>query len=433
MHRAVSLIQMSKWILLAVTACSSPSNAAPTGRAPAPEIERASTRTDRVPQAAAPTTAAIEIGDATATATITRVRIVSLVTDATAAATASTASRTDRASTAASDAPAFARADQRVTLYAVIEAGGVVYSDAPALLLGGKRVTAKPLAHAPRATIAWMRVEPTSNNISNGDGPTFHYETIDYATTPIAMTAMPAHGAATDASNDVPASAIIADVRPTLTPDHGHGVGTMRYQLVATQRAGNGARTIASPGIEARRGRASGGLTDAVTRVTIRKDDTYLGYLTEMFNQPYIWASAGPTAKSHQSEHLEGSDCADFVVYGARRMGADIPYMWTGGLPAVTKLLGGGTRSTDGVYRDAKGNPVPYTVTGDMVLFPRHVGVLVEDRGTIGILDDQDLMMHTLFDSPKTEPIADSGYADRPLEVRRFKAKLPATKSVATR
>ncbi len=408
---------MSKWILLAVTACSSPSNAAPTDRAPAPEVERASTRTDRVPQAA-PTTAAIEIGDATATAAITRVRIVSLVTDA--APTASSRSVADRAATAAVDAPVFARADQRVTLYAVVEAGGVVYSDAPALQLGGKRVTAKPLAHAPRATIAWLKIEPTSNNISNGDGPTFHYETIEYATTPIATT-------------DVPAGAIVADVHPTLTPDHGHGVGTMRYQLVATQGAAGSARTIASPGIEARRGRASGGLTDAVTRVTIRKDDTYLGYLTEMFNQPYIWASAGPTAKSHQSEHLEGSDCADFVVYGARRMGADIPYMWTGGLPAVTKLLGGGTRSTDGVYRDAKGNPVPYTVTGDMVLFPRHVGVLVEDRGMIGILDDQDLMMHTLFDSPKTEPIADSGYADRPLEVRRFKAKLPATKSVATR
>ncbi len=417
MHRGVSPIQMSKWILLALTACSSPSNAAPTGRAPAPEIERANTRVDRVPQAAASTTAAIEIGDATATASITRVRIVSLVTDGVTDATPAAArSVADRASSAASEAPAFARADQRVLLYAVIEAGGVVYSDAPALLLGGKRVTPTPLASAPRAMLAWQKIEPTSNNISNGDGPTFHYETIEYATTPIAVSS--AH-----------ASAIVADVHPTLTPDHGHGVGTMRYQLVATQRG----TTIASPGIEARRGRASGGLTDAVTRVTIRKDDTYLGYLTEMFNQPYIWASAGPTAKSHQSEHLEGSDCADFVVYGARRMGADIPYMWTGGLPAVTKLLGGGTRSADGVYRDAKGNPVPYTVTGDMVLFPRHVGVLVEDRGTIGILDDQDLLMHTLFDSPKTEPIADSGYADRPLEVRRFKAKLPATKSVATR
>jgi len=392
MHRAASIV-------LFVAACSSPSNAAPAGRASSLEMERANARTDRVPHA----TAAIEIGDATATATITRVRIAVLVTDA--------ASVTS--SVSASDRPAYARADQHVTLYPVIEAGRAIYSDAPALTLAGKQVTTKPLSQAPRAKLSWNRVEPTSNNISNGDGPTFHYETIAYATTPI----------------EASTAAIVADVRPTLTPDHGNGVGTMRYELVATQ----GATTIASPGIEARRGRASGGLTDAVTRVTIRKDDTYLGYLTEMFNQPYIWASAGPTAKSHQSEHLEGSDCADFVVYGARRMGADIPYMWTGGLPTVTKLLGGGTRSEDGVYRDAKGNPVPYTVAGDMVLFPRHVGVLVEDRGTIGILDDQDLMMHTLFDSPKTEPIADSGYADRPLEVRRFKAKLPATKSVADR
>ncbi len=346
-------------------------------------------------------TAVVEIGDATATAAISKVRIAALVTDA------ATGSGT------ASDRPAYARADQRVVLYPVIDAGGVTYSDAPALELGGKKVRTLPLASAPRATLAWHRVEPTSNNISNGDGPTFHYEVIEYATTPIASTR----------------SSIVADVRPTLTPDHGNGVGTMRYQLVATQ----GARTIASPGTEARRGRASGGLNDAVTRVTIRKDDTYLGYLTEMFNQPYIWASAGPTSKTHQSENLEGSDCADFVVYGARRMGADIPYMWTGGLPAVTKLLGAGTRQADGVYRDAKGNPVPFTVPGDMVLFPRHVGVLVEDRGTKGVLDDQDLMMHTLFDSPKTEPIADSGYADRPAEVRRFKAKLPATKATASR
>jgi hypothetical protein len=353
-------------------------------------------------------TATIEIGDATATAPITRVRIAALVMDSDASRDA------DRAG----DGPAYARADQRVVLYPVIEAGGVIYSDAARLVLANKRITPKPLAHAPRARLAWNRVEPTTNNISNGDGPTFHYETIEYATTPIAI-----------ATSDVPAGAIIADVRPTLTPDHGHGVGTMRYQLVATQ----GERTIASPGIDARRTGAAGGLTDAVTRVTIRKDDTYLGYLTEMFNQPYIWASAGPSAKAHQSEHLEGSDCADFVVYGARRMGADIPYMWTGGLPGVTKLLGAGTRGPDGVYRDAKNNPVAYTVAGDMVLFPRHVGVLVEDRGTIGVLDDQDLMMHTLFDSPKTEPIADSGYADRPLEVRRFKAKLPATKADASR
>jgi hypothetical protein len=36
------------------------------------------------------------------------------------------------------------------------------------------------------------------------------------------------------------------------------------------------------------------------------------------------------------------------------------------------------------------------------------------------VLDDQDLMMHTLFDSPKEQALADTGYADEPVELRRF-------------
>jgi len=54
-------------------------------------------------------------------------------------------------------------------------------------------------------------------------------------------------------------------------------------------------------------------------------------------------------------------------------------------------------------------------------LFPRHVGALAVDRGELGVLDDQDFMMHTLFDSPKEQAIADSGYADKPVELRRFR------------
>ncbi|MBA3455238.1 MAG: hypothetical protein H0T42_19260, partial [Deltaproteobacteria bacterium] len=175
----------------------------------------------------------------------------------------------------ASDRPAYARKDQTVTLYAAIEVEDgkrTVYSDAPALELRGKRVTAQPLSRAPQHTLAWNRIEPTEANISNGDGPTFHFETIVYRPTPI------------DGSTN--RSAITADVRPTLITDHGGGVGTMRFQLAVTQ----GARVLTTPGIDARRGKGSGGLTDAVTRVSIRTDDSYLGYLTEMYGQPYIWA-----------------------------------------------------------------------------------------------------------------------------------------------
>jgi cell wall-associated NlpC family hydrolase len=307
----------------------------------------------------------------------------------------------------ASDKPAYARADQKVTLYAAIQVDGKTwFSEAPSLEVGGKRVVPKSLASAPAFELRWNKIEPATANMTNGDAQTFRFEPIDYRPTAI-------EGAANSAQ-------IRADVRPTLTPDHGDGVGTMRYQVTALQ----GPRTIASAGPEARRGRGSGGVTDAVMRVSIRRDDTYLGYLTEMFGQPYIWGSAGLSNSTHESERLEGSDCADFIVYGARRMGAAIPYSWTGALPGVSKLLAKGTRAGDGIYRDGKGKPLPFTKVGDLVLFPRHVGALAEDRGTIGVLDDQDIMMHTLFDSPKAQPIADSGYADRPVEVRRFTADL---------
>jgi hypothetical protein len=37
------------------------------------------------------------------------------------------------------------------------------------------------------------------------------------------------------------------------------------------------------------------------------------------------------------------------------------------------------------------------------------------------VLDDKDIMMHTLFDTPRELPIADSGYADTAVELRRFR------------
>lgn len=332
------------------------------------------------------------IGDAATSGTLLAARVVSQPEGA----------------TAASDRPAYVRKGQAVRLFALLQAevGGKKrwFSDAPAVVLGGKRLEVAPLAKLPRATLRWFRVEPEVATMSNTESGQFRFEPIAYRLTELA--------GATGASS------LAADVRPTLTPDHGQGVGTMRF-AIALERDG---QILTSPGPSARRGRGSGGLLDTVHRVSVRRDDSYLGYLTEMYGQPYIWASAGTTDRAHQSERLEGSDCADFIVYGARRMGKPLAYTWSGGLPSVTKLLAPrGERGEDGVYRDAKGKPLPFPSVGDIILFPRHVGALTADRGQPGILDDQDLMMHTLFDSPKEQPIADSGYAQTSVELRRWK------------
>jgi hypothetical protein len=359
--------------------------AACTQAASAPSIEQNAPVT--VVKAHAPNASPHRVGDSSAKGSVTAVQILASVDGG-----------------AAGDRPTYVRVDQKVTLHALVRVGTKYFTDAPSPQLAGKPISAEPLAKAPAVELAWVRIEPSTANMSNTQSGSFKFETIDYAVTAI------------DGTANQPS--IMADVRPTLITDHGEGIGTMRYQLVVTQ----GDRTIKSAGIDARRGRGSGGLADSVTRVTIRRDDSFLGYLTEMYGQPYIWASAGLSDKSHESEHLEGSDCADLMVYGARRMGKNVAYTWTGGLPSVTKLLaGGGTRGEDGVYRDKAGKPLPFTGVGDLVLFPRHVGALAKDRGTIGVLDDQDIMLHTLFDSPKEQAIADSGYADTKVELRRWK------------
>jgi hypothetical protein len=311
----------------------------------------------------------------------------------------------------ADDLPKFARKDQRVRLYALVAADVVGttrwFSDAPQVRLDGKLLTPYPLSDLSSerslAVVHWYRVEPTVATMSNTESGQFRFEPIEYRQT--------------DIEHSTGLHSILADPRPTLTPDHGQGVGTMRFAISVTR----GDRTVTSPGPDARRGRGSGGLLDAVHRVSIRRDDTYLGYLTEMFGQPYIWASAGITNRTHQSERLEGSDCADFIIYGVRRRGNALDYTWSGGLPAVTRLLARGERGRDGIYRGRDGVPLPFPSVGDIILFPRHVGALVEDRGRRGILDDQDLMMHTLFDSPKEQAIAESGYAQTIVELRRWK------------
>lgn len=309
----------------------------------------------------------------------------------------------------ADSTPKRARVRDGVTLFAVLEvrdrAGGArFFSDAGReIRIGGKTQSARPLAEAPAATLFWFRVEPAVESMSNTGSGRFRYERIRYAETGMVA----ALGAGT----------VRADVGPTLTPDRGRGVGTMRYKLVAVTEAG----AFATPGAETRRGKASGGLADSVHRVSLRRDDTYLGYLGELFGQPYIWASAGPSRAAHQSERLEGADCADFVVYGQRQIGKDLEYTWTGDLPRVTRLLGAGRAGADGVYVDQRGEPVRFTRAGDILLFPRHVGVLSGDRGRRGVLDHEDTMLHAYFATPREQALGETDYASAPVEVRRWR------------
>src|SRR5688572_18367760 len=152
-----------------LTACTSTSSATP------PSVSKAHNPPVVESQKVAPSTARViaKLGDAANPAKVTAVRVVAAVGDE-----------------PASERPAYARKDQTVTLYAVVtaELSGkrTIYSDAPALRLGGKAVAIEPLAKAPQIELRWNRIEPAVNDMSNGATPSdFHFHTIDYRATPI--------------------------------------------------------------------------------------------------------------------------------------------------------------------------------------------------------------------------------------------------------
>lgn len=306
-------------------------------------------------------------------------------------------------------------AEKRVRLGAAVSLHAVAWSQERGLVAGvpevvfeGRRRRARlPTPEDGALAVRWWKVEAAARSLSNTD-PSFHWEPVPYQDVPI------------PACDD--RLSCLADVRASLLGDRG-GLGTMAFKVEVRL----GARVGTSPGAERR---YRGGLSAEVARVTVRRDDSYLGYLTELFNTPYIWGSAGDPPSVHQAERRIGSDCADFVTYGVRRLGHDVPYTSTWGLGAYARLLAESSGpGGDGVYRDGRGKPIAVgeagVSPGDLLLFPRHVGALVRDEPPLGVLSTSDVMIHTCWAEPAEQPLADTDWGRTSVKVLRWRVLEP--------
>ena len=234
--------------------------------------------------------------------------------------------------------------------------------------------------------VRWFKIEPTIGAIDNTT-PSFHFEPVTYV-----ETALPAcEGKLTCA----------ADIAPTKLPkvEALPGVGTMAYRVELVSKDGT---TLSTPGMASTK---YGGLTPDVYRVAVRRDDTLIGYATELLNTPYIFGSAGPDGRN-QSDLLIGSDCADFIVYARRRSGKPATYTSSYEIARQAPLLKEGKQPR----------------AGDLVHFPgsRHVAILFEDREPLGEVDENDLILHTCWAPPTVQRMGDTDCVSRPYRVLRF-------------
>lgn len=284
----------------------------------------------------------------------------------------------------------------------------IYFSDAPAAKWGDTeiptdRLSAWPVDECGPLNIRWYKIEPAKEQYNNGAGDSFAFAKIEYVRTRVPEW---------DNKWYVP-----VDVAPLVHPDRLPGYGTMRYQVEVfpTTAAGEKGPVVASVGLE--QAKKPQGISTSVPRVSVRKDNTYVGYLYAWGNVPYVYGSESPTGTSsgHQAELFQGSDCCDTLVAAARAFGSQIGYSYTGGLGKIAKTLTESAKAeADGTIA-VDGKPVPWGTggvqRGDVLVLGRdlgHCAALLEDRGVEGVLDTGDLVFHHLHSAPTEETLGNA-------------------------
>jgi hypothetical protein len=211
------------------------------------------------------------------------------------------------------------------------------------------------------------------------------------------------------------------------------GLGTVRFK-VEVELAG---ATLASPGAEAT---DSFGVLPTVHRVSIRRGDDFLGWLSSYLLVPEVFGSAGG-GRNHQTERYTGADCADVLVGAIRRAGrTELAYTNVASLPDYSRVIAGPTELDD---HGLPARPITGVRAGDLIRIdyggalrnhtPRdwdHVAALWEDRsdpdgplhgGPDGQLDGFDLVIHMGHPRLLIEPLARQAPAT--IDVLRFRQK----------
>lgn len=143
--------------------------------------------------------------------------------------------------------------------------------------------------------------------------------------------------------------------------------------------------------------------------VSIRKNDSYTGYLSELIGVPFVLYPMVLPTGVHQTDARLGADCVATVIYGQRRSGRKFPYVAP---TALYRFMNVKTKQA----RFPSPKPVK-VVEGDVLHFGVHTAVLYQDNSPIGVLNDSDILIHSYHDFVETKPWSKFPYRDSTFDV----------------
>lgn len=172
-----------------------------------------------------------------------------------------------------------------------------------------------------------------------------------------------------------------------------------------------------------------------IFQLRIRPDDSYLGYLQELLNTPFIYVPIHVKGY-HQVDQRVGTDCAELAIYGKRRQGYNYNYGGPRGILQYLTPRGYSsislTKNKDEVYYNTedgeKVKVIPRTIKtlgitpGDILHFDTQVSVFYKDQGILGILDPEDLLIQAYYGGVKITTLKESGFTSRTFRIYSWKS-----------
>ena len=173
-----------------------------------------------------------------------------------------------------------------------------------------------------------------------------------------------------------------------------------------------------------------------IIQVVRRENDSYLGYLTELFGTPFVIGPRITDQGVHETDARMGSDCAAFAIYGKRRQGYQVPYCGPLGiyryLSAIVDMpLRPIPFDHTEIYATPDNRPIRIgpggLQAGDIVHFGEQVSVFYRDAGVIGLFDRDDLLLQCYGTQPKVTAVKDCGFYSLPVRVYQWRDDLKRT------
>jgi len=156
---------------------------------------------------------------------------------------------------------------------------------------------------------------------------------------------------------------------------------------------------------------AKSGVSEYPIQIAVRRDDTYVGYATELIGVPFVYVPK-QTPDGHQTDLRKGADCVALVVYGRRRTDRSVRYVAPKKLHDTLDKIGDRATLATTDIRE-----------GDVLHFGFQTALIAEDREPRGKLDGNDIILHTYHGRAELRPFSELPYGKLRFDILRWGGK----------